>query len=609
MSGLVLKPGTWLRLDGAAHELRDVDLAEQTVTIAGPDGIPNQVALDWLLNHPGLSDLAAPSAAAAVGDVLAVAPRHALSKAQARLEHVREVETGHKSGEPDDGAVPDPRYDPALVPSVIERRKAKAEELAQPAVDPRQRMSYRTLEREAAAWRESKPAELVDGRSCRRPTGSRLAADVLDAIEAVVEQRRHESNFQTLDGLAFLVRARVMKQFPDTHEDLLPQGKYGNKTIIRAAQQMYTRGELIKGKAKYRATKPPTSDKPAGRLLCTRPGQILMGDTKDLDVLLRITVFEGAVRGKLVWFMDVYSHSIPEVRVVELSEKAVDVGHRHRLTQATGLTDADVDAMLLSAWDGHLVTTPQDTGTAVNGAGRYWAWEARTRACPTAVVAHRLVVRVHHPRSAAGRHMRRLRHPLRRRERQRPAAQRRGTRPSRSLPNLLAAADTRRRRARRRPGGPGRPAAPRRAAGDAGRHRRPQAVEPWLRRRPGAVPARHPAARCRDRRGAHRPGPRPAAEPLGDAGRARRSDRPEHRARLVGGGRAHRLARPEHPPGDCSAKRGGHHRGHARPRAAPPRRRRRARPGRRRRPTPRAAAAQPGPLDLPRLRRLAVAPA
>lgn len=326
MSGLVLDRGTWVRLDGAAYEIRDVDMEEQKVTLAGPDGTSGAVALGWLLNHPGLSDLEAPRSLAVLGDVLAVAPRPALYKAQVRLSHVLEVETGHKSGDPDDGVEPDLRYDPALVPGVVARRLAKAEELAQPAVDRHQRMSYRTLQRGAQAWRERTPEGLVDGRSCRRPTGSRLPADVLDAIEAIVEQRRHESNFQTLDGLAFLVRARVVKKFPDSHHELLPQSEHGNKTIIRAARQMFTAGELTKGKAKYRPTKPAATGKPGGRLLCTRPGQVLMGDTKELDVMLQNTIFEGAVRGKLVWFMDVYSRSIPEVRVVEGSEKAVDIG-------------------------------------------------------------------------------------------------------------------------------------------------------------------------------------------------------------------------------------------------------------------------------------------
>lgn len=323
MSGsLRLEPGRGVVLDGLPHTIAAVDAERQVVTLSDPDGAVLVVALGWLLEHPGLEPGEGPSAPARASGLLTTAPRHALTKAQKRLAHVLEVETGHRSGDAFDGVQPDPRYDPSLVPSVTERRKSKAAELAQPAVDPDQRMSYRTLEREAKEWRERKPENLIDGRSCREVLGTRTKDEVLDAIEEIVAERRHRSNFQTLDAMANLVSERVKRDHPDDWERLLPGS---NKTIIRAAQVMFTPAELTKGKAKYRRTKLDRTGKPAARLLCTRPAQIVMGDAKDLDVLLANTVFEGAVRGRLIMWMDVYSSSIPEARIVLHSEKAVDI--------------------------------------------------------------------------------------------------------------------------------------------------------------------------------------------------------------------------------------------------------------------------------------------
>lgn len=320
-AGLRLAPDTHLLLDGEPYVVAAVDPTAQAVTLCDSDGEVVVVALGWLLDHPGLESPDEQQGRPA-GAVVSGAPRHALSKAQKRLQHVLEVETGHKSGDPDDGVACDLRYDPALVPSVIERRTAKARELAQPAVDRDQRMSYRTLEREAKEWRDRKPENLVDGRSCREVLGTRVKPEVLDAIEEVVAERKNRSNFQTLDAMANLVAERVKRDHPEQWPSLLPGN---NKTIIRAAQVMYTPAELTKGKAKYRRTKLDKTGRPAARLVCTRPGQIVMGDAKDLDVLLANTVFEGWVRGRLIMWMDVYSCSIPEVRIVLESEKAVDI--------------------------------------------------------------------------------------------------------------------------------------------------------------------------------------------------------------------------------------------------------------------------------------------
>jgi len=319
--GLRLAPDTHLLLDGEPYVVAAVDPQAQAVTLCDSDGAVVVVALGWLLDHPGLENPDAQPGRPG-GALTAVAPRHALSKAQKRLQHVLQVETGHRSGEPDDGVTPDPRYDPALVPSVTERRTAKARELAQPAVDRDQRMSYRTLEREAKEWRDRKPENLVDGRSCRETLGTRVTPEVLDAIEQVVADRKNRSNFQTLDAMANLVAEQVKKDHPETWPKLLPGS---NKTIIRAAQVMFTPTELTKGKAKYRRTKLEKTGRPSSRLLCTRPGQIVMGDAKDLDVLLANTIFEGWVKGRLIWWMDCYSCSVPELRIVLESEKAVDI--------------------------------------------------------------------------------------------------------------------------------------------------------------------------------------------------------------------------------------------------------------------------------------------
>ena len=328
MTALRLVEGVRLFLDSVPYRIAGVDPANSELTLDGPDG--TQVRdLAEVLTHPGLVVAGRDGEPAAVAPEvtrLTEAPKAALTKAERRLAHVLEVETGWQAGKPAPGVTPDPRYDPVLVPNVMDRRRTKAEELSAPIVDPVLRMSYRTLERAASAWRKSQPGALVDGRSTPSVRGTRIADEILDAIERVVEERVDDTSLQTYAGLALLVRARVRRDHKDDPELIKDLLKVHDRSIVRAAKLLYTESELTRGKAKNRRTKLAALTKPEPRIRCTHPGHIVMGDVKDLDVFVTNTEVDGAaVRARLILWMDVYSASIVDARVVVGSEKSVDI--------------------------------------------------------------------------------------------------------------------------------------------------------------------------------------------------------------------------------------------------------------------------------------------
>lgn len=104
------------------------------------------------------------------------------------------------------------------------------------------------------------------------------------------------------------------------------------------------------------------------------PGESLAGYLLCLADRLMCTPGETAARVGLVGRPGL---AVPTSYAVDLPPAA-----RGRFSRATGLTGPEIDGMLLSGWDGRLFEPRDDADRTVNTAGRYWAWEDRTRACP-----------------------------------------------------------------------------------------------------------------------------------------------------------------------------------------------------------------------------------
>jgi len=181
VSGTVLlRPGSWLSLDGEAVEVVSLDGA--TVTVRDADGNWQAVGTAALLARA--SSLDAPEEAPPPAGLLLAGldsgEREALAE---RAGHVREMLTGYRSGSAQAPRPGEPR--PEFAPSVpvARREQAKAAELG---VNPR------TIRRWARAYREGGEAALVDERKI---AGRGAAVDPRweDACRAVLAGRTGES--------------------------------------------------------------------------------------------------------------------------------------------------------------------------------------------------------------------------------------------------------------------------------------------------------------------------------------------------------------------------------------------------------------------------------
>ena len=129
------------------------------VVLAGPRGMRKRVTTATLLADATTRVLGArevvPAPMGSVLDDLSDAEHRQLSE---RLDHVREVLTGYRSGNADlaGPGEPRPEYDPSLPQKG--RYRAKAAELG---------VGSRTVERWVAAVREVGPIGLLDGRGAR----------------------------------------------------------------------------------------------------------------------------------------------------------------------------------------------------------------------------------------------------------------------------------------------------------------------------------------------------------------------------------------------------------------------------------------------------------
>jgi len=125
---------------------------------------------------------------------------HDLERAQIRMAHLLETETGYRSGSPywAQPGEPRPGYDPERT-TLTERRQAKVAELK--ALDRREArhlglewISERTLERMAALHEEHGLAGLADGRWTPALRGHKSVTEqVAEAIRAVHAESLHRS--------------------------------------------------------------------------------------------------------------------------------------------------------------------------------------------------------------------------------------------------------------------------------------------------------------------------------------------------------------------------------------------------------------------------------
>jgi len=351
--------GAVFLLDGeqrrvVAPGMTETDDGRRVLHLARPDGALEQVPMrDLVMGRrlrplPG-TPLAGP-ASPSPGPVRRPAPESEIDLLDdderqvlhLRLAHLLEAETGYRSGDPSVAlpGEPHPEYDPAIVPSVVQRRKNKAAEIAQAirALDPEAArragiagLSVRSLERMAAAWnRTHSLAALVDRRRLRPSTGPRLAAsDSAESEEdlAALKELVRDLVFQVEedfgpDGSKVSVQTRHRRMlFLGAEAGLSRQDLPGRETY-RLIRKRWFAGDG--GRAKYRRSSAALPDQMVSAKP-TRPGQIVMLDTSDWDALIRDGLFGDPTTAKLTLAVDVYTRSIVGFRFTLTSDKSIDV--------------------------------------------------------------------------------------------------------------------------------------------------------------------------------------------------------------------------------------------------------------------------------------------
>lgn len=322
MSGFRPMPGTEFTLSDRWYQVESYDNRRGCVTVVDSDGVLTTIALDDLVHHP---ELWVPGQDQTPMDVVSSLPAEQQAVALKRIEHVNEAMTGYRSGDPNHAlpGEPRPEYDPSTVLQK-DRLAAKAAELDNEfAREYGVSMSARTMRRLWVSIQSGTAfARAAGGFAPRGSKGRRqVHPDLAAATEVLIADQRHQSS-KTITGLFVELRARML----DSHgKQWVEENFPSERTWRRYLADRWTPSE-INGKARTRGS---STEAPRGGFHRTnpiRPGQLVLMDTNNLDVLLEGTAIEGAVRGSVVLAIDAFSRSICALRVVEQTEKNLDVG-------------------------------------------------------------------------------------------------------------------------------------------------------------------------------------------------------------------------------------------------------------------------------------------
>ncbi|MFD4937242.1 transposase [Streptomyces virginiae] len=326
-----LAPGVELIVDGQQWRVDSCLPHLGHVTLIGDEGAPWKVSLSELIHRPDCrrstrtrKDLPAASRGRqpkAMADLLPVQQEHVMR----RLDHIREVETGYRSGDPQ-AALPHeplPQYDPGAT-TLTQRRLAKVAELRRAAaVDPvlakslaLHKVSLRTLVRWDVGRRKLGPIGLSDDRWLREATGHRITPELREALFAVRDESLRRAKL-TARARERLIHQYVRETFGDGVEipsyDVL-------RTVWRewfgssGARQRYARSAALA--QKYGTGR---------HVVVHRPGQVVTLDTTVLPVKVLEDVFGDPVSVHLTLALDVYTHSIVAFRLTLVSDSSIDV--------------------------------------------------------------------------------------------------------------------------------------------------------------------------------------------------------------------------------------------------------------------------------------------
>lgn len=310
--------GDWVCFEGEHRQV--VALTGSLVQLRTADGLWSAIGAPDLLAAPGFRILNGTQAAqaaslpgaldtAALLESLPVREREKLVELAA---HLREAESGYRSGDPGrpEPGEPRPNYDPMLAPLLSDRVAAKAREL---------NLGAATVWRRLRRYRAEGTAGLIDGRSTRvlNPL-ARADPRLLDAIVA-----QHAIG-ETEDSTGSLARFCRRLQDRLAHEHGAGAVEVPSPTTVARYIRLLLPGAQTFGPGPSRrseAARPKRDYRPSPAL---RPGQVVMIDATPLDVIAYDPATDVTHKVHLVAAIDVATRTLLAWRMTPGDTRAVD---------------------------------------------------------------------------------------------------------------------------------------------------------------------------------------------------------------------------------------------------------------------------------------------
>jgi transposase InsO family protein len=319
-----LAPGSVLLLAGTQWTVTAVEAQRGRVMLAS-GGEERWRSIRWLVHHPDCQPVPddVPVSARPLGQPPALddLSDYQLKILWLRVGHLLEAETGFRSGDPLHPAPGEPRpaYDPGAT-TLGQRRRAKVAELkalgsGEAALLGLGKVSERTLERMAAAWKDRGPAGCIDGRWVRAGGGHpSVTEEVREAIFAVRAETRKRSRTGMRD------KHVLVAQYAAEHFG--PQAPVPGFWTLREVWKEW----FGPGGTRPRYDRSADGIEAAGvHVTAHRPGQVVALDTTPLPVKVRDGVFGDPVSAHLTLALDVFTHSAVAFRLTLVSDTSVDI--------------------------------------------------------------------------------------------------------------------------------------------------------------------------------------------------------------------------------------------------------------------------------------------
>lgn len=230
--------------------------------------------------------------------------------ARSRADHVREVLTGYRSGTemvPREGE-PQASFLPEV--PLLERQRAKAEELG---------VGMRTIRRWISLYRDLGEPGLLDRRVRAGKLIERLDPIWVATARTVLNEQVPESKV-AVQIVINRIEARLRAGDGNQHS-VGPS----RSTAYKALAELDAGRGTFQGPTKRKRSIGNRPDAPYGRLRASRPGEYVLLDTTPLNVFAVVPVTGEWLPVELTIAIDLYSRCILGLRVTPASTKSIDV--------------------------------------------------------------------------------------------------------------------------------------------------------------------------------------------------------------------------------------------------------------------------------------------